>query len=76
MYHGLKRQNFTQDQKVMIRRLNDGKEYRAKIVGVASDVLDGCTFYIVEAVDRIHGLLWSHHVMIESCLDPVEWEED
>ena len=44
-------QDFEQGEKVMIRRLGDGNEYRAKIAGIAVDSGYGAKNMIVEIVD-------------------------
>lgn len=66
---------FTPNQKVMIRRLGDDKEYRGRVVGIHSTHAT-CSFYIIEMIDRINNSVWSHVVMTTSCIDPEEWEED
>jgi len=69
------KQHFQQNQKVMIRRLGDDKEYRAFVVGLYSeDSVVDC--YIVGLVDRLDKYNWSHKVIIESCLDAEEWKDD
>lgn len=66
------KQNFTQDQKVMIRRLGDDCEYRAKVVGIMAKTGD-FDFYIVEMIDQPKGLTWTHSCMPESCMDLEDW---
>jgi len=65
-------QKFGQNQKVMIRRVGDGAEYRAKVVGVLARFPD-CDFYIVELFDEMPGNEWTHVCMTEACLDPEIW---
>ena len=65
------KQNFTQDQLVMIRRIDDkNNEYRAKVVGLSAETAE-VDFYIVELIDSIPNCKWTHVQMIESCLDPI-----
>jgi len=66
---------FEPNQKVMVRRLGDGKEYRGRVVGLHSEH-DTCSFYIIEMIDRIANSKWSHAVHITSCLDAEEWAFD
>jgi len=65
-------QKFGQNQKVMIRRLGDDGEYRAKVVGVSARLPD-CDIYIVELFDEMPGMEWTHVCMTEACLDPENW---
>ena len=65
-------QKFSQNQKVMIRRIGDGKEYRAKVVGIMVRMPD-CDFYIVELFDEMPRNDWTHVCMTEACLDPENW---
>lgn len=66
---GKLKQNFKQDQQVIICRLGDGKEYRGKIVGISADYI--CDIYIVEPFDQLPGQTFTHITMTEACLDPV-----
>ena len=66
------KKNFSQNQKVMIRRIGDGAEYRAKVVGVSS-IHPECDFYIVELIDKLPSCGWTHVTMVESCLDAENW---
>lgn len=68
------KQDFSQNQKVMIRRLGDGGEYRAKVVGVEARLTEN-DFYIVELFDDMPGREWTHVCMTEACLDPEDWED-
>ena len=68
------KQNFVQDQKVMVRRLGDDGEYRAKVVGVMAEFVE-VNFYIVEMIDQLPGLTWTHACMPEGCMDPENWIE-
>tara|TARA_R110000823_G_scaffold97570_2_gene211895 strand:+ start:2865 stop:3074 length:210 start_codon:yes stop_codon:yes gene_type:complete len=62
------KKNFKQDEKVMIRRIGDGGEYRAKVVGIMAQLPEQ-DFYIVELTDDLPGCLWSHACMTDACLD-------
>ncbi len=66
-------QNFQPNQKVMIRRLGDDKEYRAKVAGLASTVSGDTYIYIVEMVDKLDNSKWSHVCIPEVCLDDETW---
>ena len=54
---------FKQDEKVIIHSLGDGQEYRAKVVGIYTE-----TAYIVELIDPIPGINWTHSVFIQSVI--------
>lgn len=60
---------YTCGQIVVIRRLGDDKEYKARVCGIAYE----CTinnFYIVEMIDRIAGNdEWTHCVITGACID-------
>jgi hypothetical protein len=59
---------FVQDQEVVVRRIyDDGSEYRAKVVGLASTL----GVYILEMVDRLPGQIFSHITMPDGCIDEV-----
>lgn len=63
----MEKKNFVQDEPVIMRRIGDGKEYRAKVVGKS---VEGATdFYIVELLDPIPGNSWTHIAITEACLD-------
>ena len=73
--HGIMGQTFTQGEKVMIRRLGDGMEYRAKIAGVAVDI--EFKVMICEIVDPFHAdYPYSHLTVTEACIDKESWEDD
>ena len=70
------KQNFVLDQKVTVRRLGDGGEYRARIVGIQAEHPE-IDFYIIEIVDQFpntqqheYEANWTHVCMTEACLDP------
>lgn len=57
-------------QSVIVRRLGDDGEYRARVCGIADDQPE-CIFYILEMIDKIPGFNdeWTHRVIIDSCID-------
>lgn len=63
----INKRDFRQGDDVVIYELGDDKEYRAKVVGKASEnVID---VYIVELVDVPGGHWpWSHAAIPETCL--------
>lgn len=69
---GIMNQTFIQGEKVMVRRLGDGNEHRAKVVGVA--VNDVIKIMIIEMVDPISdNYKYSHCSMPEVCIDKETW---
>lgn len=73
-FYGTLNQSFTQGEKVMIRRLGDGNEYRAKIAGVAIDT--EAKVMICEIVDPFKSkYAYSHVAITEACLDKENWED-
>ena len=66
------KKHFVQNQKVMIRRLGDDKEYRGRVVGISAHVAE-LSFYIVEVVDKLPGYNWTHCTIPEVCLDAENW---
>lgn len=69
--HGEMNQTFTQGEEVMIRRLGDGNEYRAKIAGVSADT-PGCKIMIVEMIDTFNeNYEFSHCGITEACIDKI-----
>lgn len=72
-------QTFIQGEKVMIRRLGDGNEYRAKISGIAVDSGYGAKNMIVEIVDpykNSEDYPFTHANMPEACIDKESWNDD
>lgn len=69
-------QTFVQGERVMIRRLGDGMEYRAIIAGIAIDV--ELKVMICEIVDPFSkaDYSFSHVSMVESCIDKESWKDD
>jgi hypothetical protein len=61
------KQNFKQDEVVIVSRLGDGWAYRARIKGLANEGVPD--FYIVEWVDFPPLSKWTHSVIIETCID-------
>jgi hypothetical protein len=75
--YGNANQRFKQDQKVMVRRLGDGKQYRATICGIAMDVGLGAKLMICEMYDNcdyVHNFEFTHVSIPEVCIDPYDWE--
>ncbi len=69
-------QTFTQGEKVMIRRLGDGKEYRAKIAGISAEIAE-FKVMICEIVDPFNtDYSFSHIVITEACIDKESWNDD
>lgn len=70
---GRKGQVFANGDKVMIRRLGDGLEYRAKIAGVAVDT--DVKIMIIEIVDDYSNgnYTFPYGAMPEVCLDKENW---
>ena len=69
-------QSFIQGEKVMIRRFGDGMEYRAKIAGIAVDVI-AAKIMICEIVDPFtHDYPFSHVSITEACIDKESWIDD
>lgn len=67
-------QTFVQDEKVMIRRLGDGYEYRAKVAGIAID--NEAKVVICEIIDPFNSdYAYSHIAMTEACIDKENWED-
>lgn len=69
---GIMNQTFIQGEKVMVRRLGDGNEYRAKVVGVAVD-MGGYKAMIIEIIDSYRNYEFSHAMMLEVCIDKETW---
>lgn len=57
-------------QSVIVRRLGDGGEYRARVCGIVSED-PVAIFYILEMIDELPGFNddWTHRVIIDSCID-------
>lgn len=73
--YGTMNQTFEQGEKVMIRRIGDGFEYRAKIVGLSGDVI-GAKTMICEMVDSFRANYpYTHITITEVCIDKEEWED-
>lgn len=73
---GIAGQTFTQDERVMVRRLGDGQEYRATIAGIAVD--SPVKIMIVKIIDRFRNeedYNFTHCAMPEVCIDKEEWDE-
>lgn len=69
---GVTEQTFFNGEKVMIRRLGDGKEYRAKIAGISVDGL--VKAMIIEIVDPLsEDYEFTHCAIIEVCIDKETW---
>ena len=68
---GTPNQVFVQGQEVMVRRLGDGMEYKAKIAGLAVG-LPEFSVYILEIVDPLPDNThdWSHFTLTAACIDP------
>lgn len=60
---------FVQNEQVIVHSLGDScpGEFRAKVVGVAAQYPE-VTFYILEMIDPIPGQIWTHCMMIGSCI--------
>ena len=70
--HGILGQTFTLGEKVMVRRLGDGNEYRAKIAGIG--INDVAKVMIIEIVDPLSDdYEFTHCVMTEVCIDKETW---
>ena len=69
---GTPNQTFVQGQEVMVRRLGDGMEYKAKIAGIAV-VLPEFNMYILEIVDPVpnNPRGWSHFTLTAACIDTI-----
>lgn len=71
--YGAVNQTFTQGEKVMVRRLGDGLEYRAKIAGVSTD-LGLFKSMIVEIIDPFSDdYEFTHTAVTEACIDKESW---
>ncbi len=69
---GITEQTFFQGEKVMVRRLGDGNEYRAKIAGIAVGGM--VKVMIVEIVDPLlEGYEFTHCPITEVCIDKETW---
>lgn len=65
-------QTFFQDEKVMIRRLGDGMQYRARIAGIAVD--NDIKIMICEMIDHPRAdYPFTHISMPEVCIDKEIW---
>lgn len=69
---GVTEQTFFHGEKVMIRRLGDGEEYRAKIAGISVDGL--VKVMIIEIVDPLlESYEFTHCPITEVCIDKETW---
>ena len=65
-------QDFVQGEKVMVRRLGDGNEYRAEIAGVAVGS-EPAKIMIIKIVDPFKDYPFTHCSMPEACIDKESW---